>query len=119
MNSLYQTAAILAFAWALALALYQLAHALWRDLDFRVRYVIGAAVLCLCATVAGLLLGDVLLMIAPWVLASAGAAVLINYHYEAKRAERDTAARRQGEIVGAARGLTQDIIDRGGPHGRN
>lgn len=113
MTQLYFTAAVVAFVWALVFALMQVAHVYWRDLDFRVRYVIGTAICCAGMTIAGLLLADALLMIVPWALTSAGATVLINYHVEAKRRERERAAQRHGEIVGAARGLTQEIIDRG------
>lgn len=119
MNNLYQIAAVAAFSWALAFALYQLAHALGKNLDFRIRYVIGAAVLCLVSSIAGLLLGDALLMVIPWVLASAGATVLINYYFEGKRAERDAAERRNGELVGRLGNITQDLIDDWRKDGRN
>ena len=102
---------------ALAIALYA-EHATWRELPFLWRYTIGLGTFCGGLALFGLLVDDVLLVVVPPFLATAGLVIIGLYRNEGALAARERAGRRSGEIVGAARGLrhelTQEIIDRGG-----
>jgi membrane protein implicated in regulation of membrane protease activity len=100
--------------WLLTIALLAIEHLLWKEAPRVVRYLLGAGALCLGCSLTGLILDDVLLVFGPWCIASAGMAIAVWTWIEARTQEQRKAARRQGEIVGAARGLTQDLIDQGG-----
>lgn len=107
---------VIALAWLATFATVQAMHAYFRHLDFRIRYVLGTAAICGGCSAAGVALENALLAIVPWVLASAGATIIINYAAEARREREKNAARQEGEIVALTRGLTQEIIDNGGRH---
>jgi hypothetical protein len=100
--------------WALTFVLLALEHLLWRDAPRIVRYLLGAGTICTGCSVTGLIIDDALLAFGPWVIASAGMLIAVWTWIEGRAEAQQRAARRQGEIVGAARGLTQDLIDRGG-----
>lgn len=102
-------------AWIASIALMQLWHAIFRHLPFTWRYVIGAATICAACSFVGLVLDNALLAIVPWVIASAGATIIINYTVEANTARADEQARKAGELVGMTKGITRDLI--GGEHG--
>ena len=118
MNGSFQTAAgVVALAWGAVWALLQLEHAIWSGLDFRIRYLMGMGTVCLGCVGVGVTLDNLALAVVPGILATAGLPILINYARD-ERAERDkNTARKQGEIVGMAKGirrdLTQEMIDRG------
>mgnify|MGYP001592537587 FL=1 len=105
---------VVALAWLATFASVQAMHAYFRHLDFRVRYVLGTIAICGGCTAAGIALENVLLAVVPWVLASAGATIIVNYAAEERRAKEQRAARQEGEIVGMTRSLTQELIDNGG-----
>lgn len=116
-QSFQAAAAIVFLAWLATCALLQLEHALWKAIDFRLRYLLGMGTVCLGCLGAGVALDSVALAIVPGVLATSGLTVLLSYASEAK-AERDkVAAQRRGEVVGMALGvrktLSQETIDRG------
>jgi len=119
MDSSFQTTAgIVALAWFAVWALLQLEHALWKTIDFRLRYIPGLGTVCLGCLGAGVALNNAALAVVPGLLATAGLTILLSYANESK-AERDrAAAQRRGEVVGMARGihkaLTQEAIDHGG-----
>jgi len=124
MDSSFQTTAAIVFlAWLATWALLQLEHALWRDIDFRLRYILGLGTVCLGCLGAGVALGNVALAIVPGLLATAGLTILLSYINEDKAARDRAAAQRRGEVVGMARGihkaLTQEAIDSGGDETRN
>lgn len=116
-------AGIVALAWFTVWALLQLEHALWSEIDFRLRYVMGLGTVCLGCLGAGIALGDVALAIVPGLLATAGLPILLSYVNEDKARRDQDAAQRRGEVVGMARGihkaLSQETIDRGDDPSRN
>lgn len=116
MNQFSTTVGVIALAWLTTFAVMQAQHAYFRQLDFRVRYVLGAAAICVGCSAVGVLLENALLAVVPWIMASAGATVIVNYAAEERRERERRAAQQQGEIVGMTRGLTQELIDQGGEH---
>lgn len=110
------TALIPAFlaAWLLTLALLAIEHLLWRDAARTVRYLLGAGTICAGCSLAGLILDDALLVFGPWVVASAGMLIAVWTWIEERTQEQRKTVRRQGELIGAAKGLTQELIDHGG-----
>lgn len=109
-------AGVIILSWLVTFAIIQAQHAYFRHLDFRVRYVIGCAAVCFGCTAVGILLDNPLLAVVPWVMASAGATIIVNYAAEERRARDERAAEQRGEIVGMTRGLTQELIDEGNTH---
>lgn len=101
---------------ALTAALLIIEHLLWSDTRIETRYLLGTGAVCAGCTLAGLIAEDLLLAIGPWVVASPGLLIIAWRHSERQAAERERGARKNGEIIGAARGLTQEIIDSGGRH---
>lgn len=102
-----------AVAWLVSVLAFWIEHANWKDAPRGVRYLLGGGTICAGCSVAGALLNDPLLAIAPWAIASAGLIVLFLMWLEGKEKKKTEQARRTGEIVASARGLTQEIIDAG------
>jgi membrane protein implicated in regulation of membrane protease activity len=99
--------------WLLAVALLALEHLLWKDAPRTVRYLLGAGTICAGCSLTGLILDDVVLTFGPWAIASAGLVIVAWTWIEGRTQASARAARRQGELVGAARGLTQELIQGG------
>lgn len=97
--------------WIVTAALLAIEHLLWRDTPRLVRYLLGGGTLCVGCTIAGALLDNVYLAVGPWFIGSAGLIVVLMTWYDGHAVTRMAAARRTGEIVGAARGLTQELGD--------
>lgn len=100
--------------WLLTVALLAVEHLLWKDAPLVVRYCLGAGTICTGCSLAGLILNDPVLAFGPWVIASAGVLTAGWTWYDDRTKEHVKKAQRSGEIVAAARGLTQDLIDQGG-----
>lgn len=100
--------------WLLTAALLVIEHLLWSETTTETRYLLGAGAICAGCTLAGLIAEDLLLAIGPWVVASPGLIIVAWRHVERQTTLREHSARKNGEIIGAARGLTQEIIDGGG-----
>lgn len=103
----------LAVTWLICALAFWIEHANWKDAPREVRYLLGGGTLCAGCSIAGALLNDVLLAILPWPIASAGLIVLLLMWLEGRDTKRAERAQRSGEIIGAARGLTQEMIDAG------
>jgi len=118
-----QIAGTVALAWLAVFALLQLEHARWRDIDFRLRYVLGLGTVCLGCLGAGVALGSLTLAIVPGLLATAGLPILISYANEDTAKRKEDAAQKRGELLGMAQGirkvLSQEAIDRGDDPTRN
>lgn len=103
--------------WILTACLLIIEHLLWKDTPRVVRYLLGGGALCCGCTVAGIIADDALLAAGPWAIASAGL-IIVGWTWHEDRADRErTTVRRSGEVAGMARGLTQELIDAGGPYG--
>jgi membrane protein implicated in regulation of membrane protease activity len=113
------TELIPAFAagWLLTLALLIIEHLLWNDAPRLVRYLLGAGTLCVGCALAGAILDNPLLAFGPWVIASAGLVIVLMTWYDERTARQQQHAQKRGEVIGATRGLTQELIDAGGKHG--
>jgi membrane protein implicated in regulation of membrane protease activity len=99
--------------WLLTLVMLAVEHLLWKDTPRVVRYCLGAGTICAGCSLAGLLLDDPILAFGPWCIASAGVLTAAWTWYDDRAATQAKTAQKRGEIVGAARGLTQELIDRG------
>lgn len=99
--------------WLLTLVLLAVEHLLWKDAPRVVRYCLGAGTICAGCTLTGVLLDNPIIAFGPWVIASAGVATAGWTWYDDHSAAKARSAQKRGEIVGAARGLTQELIDRG------
>lgn len=99
--------------WVLAAALLVVEHAYFDSEHEETRYMLGVGALCIGMSVAGIIADDVLFVIAPWVIASAGLVVVAIQWYERKTQAQARTAQKRGEVIGAAKGLTQEMIDRG------
>jgi hypothetical protein len=97
--------------WLLTGAALIIEHLLWKTAPRLVRYLLGVGTVCTGCSVVGAILENLLLGIGPWVLASAGLVIVLMTWLDEQRAAREKHARTSGEIVGAARGLTQELID--------
>lgn len=100
--------------WILTVALLAIEHLLWKDAPRVVRYCLGAGTICTGCSFAGLILNDPVLTFGPWVIASAGIITAGWTWYDDRTKERMHKAQRAGEIVAAAKGLTQELIDQRG-----
>lgn len=89
-------------------------HFLWSDTHRIVRYLLGGAALCAGCSVAGLILNDARITFGPWVIASSGLIIALLTWNEERTDKAKRNAQKNGELVGMAKGLTQDVIDRGG-----
>ena len=99
--------------WVVAGALLLIEHAYFDSEQEETRYMLGAGALCIGMSVAGVIAGSALLVIIPWAVASSGLVIVVIQWYERKAEAGRTTAQKRGEIIGAAKGLTQEMIDRG------
>lgn len=102
--------------WVTTACLLVIQHLLWANTSRQVRYLLGTGAVCMGCSVAGAILDDAVLAVMPWAIASAGLIILVIYWFEGQQHERERGAQKNGEIIGMAKGLSQDIIDRGGRH---
>jgi membrane protein implicated in regulation of membrane protease activity len=102
--------------WVLTFVLLAIEHLLWKDTPRVVRYCLGAGTICTGCTLAGLLLDNPVLAFGPWTIASAGIITALWTWYDDRTQSAVKNAQKRGEIVGVAKGLTQEIIDRGPNH---
>jgi bacteriorhodopsin len=100
--------------WIATAALLALMHLLWKDAPREVRYLLGGGAICGGCSLTGLVLDQALLTFGPWVISSSGLLIVAWTVYDRHHESARKAAQKQGEIVGAARGLTQELIDAGG-----
>lgn len=107
----------LAAGWLATAALLIIEHLLWKETTTETRYLLGGGAICAGCSVAGAVADSPLLAVGPWVVASAGLLIVIWRWLERQAAEREQNAQKNGEVIGAARGLTQEIIDNGGRAG--
>lgn len=107
--------------WLLTAALLVIFHLLFDDQVEEVRYILGAGAICTGCSLTGLLIDNPILTFGPWIVTSSGLVVIVMQWFERRARTRETNAQKSGEIVGIARGLTQEIIDRGNqePRSRN
>ncbi len=106
----------LAAGWLLTAALLIIEHLLWSKTTTETRYLLGGGAICAGCSLAGTIAESPLLAIGPWVIASGGLIILVLRWYEQQATHREHGAQKNGELIGAARGLTQEIIDSGGRH---
>jgi membrane protein implicated in regulation of membrane protease activity len=99
--------------WLLTLALLAIEHLLWKDAPRVVRYCLGAGTICIGCSVAGSILDDPVLAFGPWFITSAGLLIVAWTWYDDRTQTTVKTAHKSGEVVGATRGLTQELIDRG------
>lgn len=102
--------------WALTLLLLVICHLLWNDVAEEIRYTLGAGAICLGCALTGLILNQPLLIFGPTVVTSAGLVIPLIQHFERGADKARHSAQKNGEIIGMTRGLSQDLIDRGGRH---
>jgi hypothetical protein len=105
--------------WIVCLSLVILFHLVWNDAAEEVRYALGAGAILIGCVIAGLLLDQAVLVVAPAFIASAGLIIPLIQHFERKADAAKKRAQKNGEIVGMARGLSQEIIDSGGRSGES
>lgn len=99
--------------WTLTACLLVIEHLLWRDAPRAVRYLLGGGALCAGCTVAGVIADNALLAVGPWAIASAGLLIVGWTLHEERAARARAQAQRSGELIGAARGLKEEIASRG------
>lgn len=100
--------------WAFTLALLIIFHLLFDTASEEIRYCLGAGAICVGCALAGLILNAPLLTFGPAVITSSGLIIIVWQHVEQRVRAHKTSAERRGEVVGMARGLTQELIDQGG-----
>jgi membrane protein implicated in regulation of membrane protease activity len=103
-----------AIGWLVTFLLLIIEHMLWKDQPRLVRYLLGGGTICLGCSVAGAILESMLLGFGAWVIASAGLIVIYLTWQDQRTSKAKQAAAKRGEIIGATKGLTQEIIDGGG-----
>jgi hypothetical protein len=104
--------------WVATTALLALMHLLWKDALREVRYLLGGGALCAGCSLVALILDDPLLLVGPWIVGFPGGLLIVGWTWYERRYQADKhTAQRRGEIVGAAKGLTQELIDAGGRRG--
>lgn len=101
-------------AWLVSVALLALFHLLWKNTHRIVRYMLGMGAVCMGCTVAGSILNDPVLAFGPWFMASAGLPIALWLWIEERTEVGKKNAQKNGEIIGAAHRLSQDLIDAGG-----
>lgn len=100
--------------WVFCAALLSIFHMLWRDAHRTIRYLLGGLAICAGCGIAGLILDDARLMFGPGVVASSGLIIALWTWIEERTEKGKKNAQKNGELVGITKGLTQDLIDRGG-----
>lgn len=104
--------------WIVCLSLLIIFHLVWNEAAEEVRYALGAGAILIGCAIAGLILEQPMLVIAPPVIASAGLAIPLIQWFERDTVRRAKIAEKNGIIIGTAKGLrqelTQDLIDNGG-----
>jgi membrane protein implicated in regulation of membrane protease activity len=103
-----------AAGWLLTLTLLVIEHLVWKNTPRIVRYLLGAGTICTGCTLAGAVLDNAILAFGPWVIASAGLVVVLMTWQDERIARQQQHAQKRGEVIGAVKGLTQEIIDGGG-----
>lgn len=109
------TELIPAFAagWLICLCLLSIFHLLWKHAHRTVRYLLGGGAICAGCAMAGAILDMPVLMFGPGCIASAGLIIALWTWIEERTDKKLKSAQKNGEIIGATRGLTQEIIDSG------
>lgn len=107
-----QIVAIL-IGWLIAASILIIQHLLWAGTSAQVRYLLGTGAICVGCSLTGAILENALLVIGPWAIASSGLVVLVIHWFEAEQVTKQRQARKTGELVGAARGLLQELNNDG------
>lgn len=100
--------------WIVCAALLAVFHLLWKDAHRTIRYLLGAGAICIGCSIVGILLDDARMAFGPWIVASAGLIIALWTWGEEQAKKSRQNAQKNGELIATARGLTQDLIDRGG-----
>jgi hypothetical protein len=100
--------------WLFTLTLLIIFHLLWNDAIEEIRYGLGAGAICAGCALAGLIIDNELLTFGPAIITSSGLIIVLIQWLERRADERKAKAQKRGEVIGAAHGLTQEIIDGSG-----
>lgn len=97
--------------WGATAALLIIFHLLFKNAHRTVRYLLGGGALCVGCSVAGAIVDSALLAFGPWVIASAGL-IIAGWTWAEEQAKTDNVnARKNGQIVGMARGLKRELLE--------
>lgn len=104
-----QSLLAIAAGWLTTAAALIIQHLLWAETSRQTRYLLGGGALCAGCSAAGAVADNPLLAVAPWAIASAGLIILVVYWFEAQTEAAKQAAQKNGEIIGTAKGLRNEL----------